>query len=176
MRAPLPKILPRRKRLPLTRSQMMARIRSHDTKPEVLTRAAVHALGIRFRKHVALLPGNPDLANRNQKWAIFVHGCFWHSHESCKLASDPKSNRSYWEPKLRRNRERDAAKIEALRALGFRVLVVWECEVRHGSRLEAALRKFFGVGPAQSPTQRRRSRCRSQVGISNVTSDVAISA
>jgi DNA mismatch endonuclease (patch repair protein) len=143
MNTPLPKILPRRKRLPLTRSEMMSRIRSRDTKPEVLTRAAVHALGFRFRKHVDSLPGKPDLANKAQGWAIFVHGCFWHSHHECKLASSPKSNTDYWSEKLRRNRERDAAKLAALRASGFNVLIVWECDVRHGRRLARKLRDFF---------------------------------
>jgi DNA mismatch endonuclease (patch repair protein) len=139
----LPKILPRRKRLPLTRSQMMARIRSENTRPEILTRAAVHALGLRFRKHVSCLPGKPDIANRTRKWAIYVHGCFWHSHRGCKLASAPKSNRQYWGQKLRRNQARDADKISALRALGFKVLVVWECDVRDGSRLKHTLEEFF---------------------------------
>jgi DNA mismatch endonuclease, patch repair protein len=143
MTASLPKIPPRRERLPLTRSQMMARIKSRDTKPELLTRAAVHALGIRFRKHVASLPGNPDLANKRRKWAIFVHGCFWHSHHGCKLASDPKSNRHYWVDKLKRNRMRDANKIAVLRANGFDVLVVWECDVRNGAKLQRVLRRFF---------------------------------
>jgi DNA mismatch endonuclease (patch repair protein) len=147
----LPKILPRRKRLPLTRSQMMARIRSRDTRPEVLTRAAVHALGFRFRKHVDTLPGKPDLANKAHAWAIFVHGCFWHSHAGCKLASDPKSNREYWVEKLQRNRTRDTAKIAALRAIGFRALVIWECEVRDGAKLEKVLRKFFGGRIAKDP-------------------------
>ncbi len=145
MMGPLPRILPRRKRAPLTRSQMMARIRSRDTKPEVLTRAAVYALGFRFRKHVASLPGNPDLANKLRKWAIFVHGCFWHSHQGCKLASNPKSNKGYWSEKLKRNSERDAIKIATLRARGFNVLVIWECDVRQGRRLEKALRKFFKI-------------------------------
>jgi DNA mismatch endonuclease, patch repair protein len=148
--APLPKILPRRKRAPLTRSQMMARIRSRDTKPEILTRAAVHALGLRFRKHVASLPGYPDLANKHRKWAIFVHGCFWHSHDGCRLASDPKSNRKYWIEKLERNRLRDASKIAALRASGFNVLVVWECEVRDGTKLQRALWKFFKLKSRRS--------------------------
>lgn len=140
--SPLPKIAPRRKRAPLTRSQMMARIRSQDTQPEIITRAAVHALGLRFRKHVTSLPGKPDLANKNHKWAIFVHGCFWHSHQKCKLASDPKSNRSYWGEKLRKNQARDAEKIGVLRAQGFKVLVIWECEARNGGRMQKALEKF----------------------------------
>lgn len=91
----LEKIAPRRLRDPLTRSQLMGRIRSKNTMPEVRTRLAVHALGVRFRIHVADLPGKPDLANKTRHWAIFVHGCFWHSHEGCQLASKPRSNTGY---------------------------------------------------------------------------------
>lgn len=146
MRTPLPKIRPRRERAPLTRSEMMARIRSRDTKPEILTRAAVHALGLRFRSHVDSLPGKPDLANKTRKWAIFVHGCFWHKHPGCKLASNPKSNTEYWSEKLKRNKERDTTKVAALRASGFNVLVIWECDARHAERLENTLRRFFKIG------------------------------
>jgi DNA mismatch endonuclease (patch repair protein) len=141
--SPVAKILPRRKREPLTRSQIMARIRSKNTKPEVLTRSAVQALGLRFRNHVDDLPGKPDLANKTRKWAIFVHGCFWHSHAGCQLASSPKSNTGYWSEKLARNRSRDAEKLAALESRGFRVLVVWECDVRDGARLQRALESFF---------------------------------
>src|ERR1700682_1666995 len=101
MPSPVPALPPRRKRQPVTRSQMTGRLRSQKPRPEILTRAAVHALGIRFRNHVSSLPGKPDLANKTRKWAIFVHGCFWHSHRGCKLASDPKSNKGYWGEKLR---------------------------------------------------------------------------
>lgn len=124
---------------------MMARIRSKNTRPEVLTRSAVQALGLRFRNHVDDLPGKPDLANKARKWAIFVHGCFWHSHTGCRLASSPKSNTGYWAEKLARNEARDAEKIAALEAQGYRVLVVWECDVRDGVRLQRALESFFGV-------------------------------
>ena len=141
--SPVARIPPRRKRDPLTRSQMMARIRSKNTKPEVLTRSAVQALGLRFRNHVDGLPGKPDLANKTRKWAIFVHGCFWHSHAGCRLASSPKSNTGYWTDKLARNKSRDADKIAALEARGFRVLVVWECDVRDGARLKEELTAFF---------------------------------
>lgn len=141
--SPVAKIAPRRKREALTRSQMMARIRSKNTRPEVLTRSAVQALGLRFRNHVDDLPGKPDLANKTRKWAIFVHGCFWHSHAGCRLASSPKSNTGYWSEKLARNRARDAEKIAALQAQGFRVLVVWECDVRDGARLQRQLQAFF---------------------------------
>lgn len=141
--SPVAKIPPRRKREPLTRSQMMARIRSKNTRPEVLTRSAVQALGLRFRNHVDDLPGKPDLANKTRKWAIFVHGCFWHSHAGCRLASSPKSNIGYWGEKLARNRARDAEKVAALQARGFRVLIVWECDVRDGARLQRQLQAFF---------------------------------
>ena len=142
--AKLGRIAPRRSRSPLTRSEMMGRIRSKDTNPEVKTRSAVHALGRRFRVHVADLPGKPDLANKTRRWAIFVHGCFWHSHENCALASKPRSNTDYWSDKLARNQARDAAHEQALLDLGFDVLTVWECETRDGARLEEVLTSFFG--------------------------------
>lgn len=140
-------ISPRRKREPLTRSQTMARIRSKNTKPEVLTRSAVQALGLRFRNNVGDLPGKPDLANKRRKWAIFVHGCFWHSHAGCRLASAPKSNIGYWSEKLARNRARDAENISVLESQGFRVLIVWECEVRNGERLNEILAEFLPRKP-----------------------------
>ncbi len=133
---------PRSQRGALTRSQVMARIRSTDTAPEVRVRCALHALGVRFRKHVAALPGKPDLANRMNAWAIFVHGCFWHCHKGCRLASNPKSNSSYWRPKLRRNAERDQARLRELRRAGFQVFVIWECETRAPARLSAILQRL----------------------------------
>lgn len=141
--APVAKIPPRRKREPLTRSQVMSRIRSKNTRPEILTRSAVQIMGLRFRNHVDDLPGKPDLANKSRRWAIFVHGCFWHSHAGCRLASSPKTNKGYWTEKLARNKARDADKIAALEAQGYRVLVVWECDVRDGARLGKALSAFF---------------------------------
>ncbi len=143
------KIAPRRLREPLTRSQVMGRIRSKNTMPEVRTRSAVHALGLRFRVHVADLPGKPDLANKTRRWAIFVHGCFWHSHEGCQLASKPRSNTGYWSEKLVRNRERDAAQQRALRDLGYEVLVVWECETRDETRLREVIAAFFAERPSR---------------------------
>ena len=148
MPTPILKIPPRRKREPLTRSQIMARIRSKDTRPEVVTRAAVHALGVRFRNNVVGLPGKPDLANKARRWAMFVHGCFWHAHAGCRLASAPKSNVGYWTEKFARNQVRDADKTAALRAMGYRVLVIWECDVRNVQRLDEALRAFFPPGPS----------------------------
>lgn len=147
MPSPVPKLAPRKQREPLTRSQMMARIRSKNTRPELLTRAAVHALGLRFRTHVTTVPGTPDLANKTKRWAILVHGCFWHSHSRCALASKPKSNAPYWTEKLRGNRKRDRLNLAHLRAAGYRVLVLWECECRDGSKLTKVLRHFFARAP-----------------------------
>jgi len=149
MRTVLPKIPPRTQRAPLTRSEMMSRIRSQDTQPELRTRSAVHSLGLRFRKHVSDLPGRPDLANKTRKWAIFVHGCFWHHHLGCKLASTPKSNQTFWSEKLARNEARDIEKIAGLIALGFDVLVLWECDVREDTRLRNSLVDFFDRRPGQ---------------------------
>ena len=157
MPSPVPKIEPRAKREPLTRSEVMSRIRSQNTRPEIITRAAVHALGLRFRNHVSDLPGKPDLANKKHRWAIFVHGCFWHSHSGCKLASSPKSNTGYWTPKLSVNRERDKEKMRALRSLGFRVLIVWECQVRNSAYLAKALAEFFPRVAIQRNRQEQRS-------------------
>lgn len=137
---PLP---PRRLREPLTRSQMMARIRARNTDPETRIRSALHRLGLRFRKHAKDLPGNPDLANRRKRWVIFVHGCFWHSHEGCRLASRPKSNISYWNPKLEGNLTRDHARYRELEALGYRVFIVWECETRNPELLNSAVRSLW---------------------------------
>ena len=145
MSARLPKLPPRSKRKPLTRSQIMSRIRSRDTRPEVLTRAAVHRMGLRFRKHVIGLPGKPDIASKKEKWVIFVHGCFWHSHNNCRLASSPKTNTDYWSEKLKRTREQDEFKVCELLNQGFRVLVIWECEVRDGIGMQSALQSFFAT-------------------------------
>jgi len=129
--AVVPEIPPRRKRRPLTRSEIMARIRSKNTAPEMRVRSAVHAVGIRFRKHANDLPGKPDLANRRRRWVIFVHGCFWHSHAGCRLASKPRSNAAYWEPKLKGNMDRDRQKLLDLERLGYRVFIIWECDTRN---------------------------------------------
>ena len=92
----------------------MSRIRSSGTAPERVVRQLLSRAGIRYRLNVRDLPGKPDFANKTRKFAIFVHGCFWHSHENCALASDPKSNRSYWQPKLERTKARDLAHLERL--------------------------------------------------------------
>jgi DNA mismatch endonuclease (patch repair protein) len=95
--------------------------------------------GLRFRIHARDLPGRPDLVNRRKRWAVFVHGCFWHSHEGCKLASTPRSNAAYWQPKLEANTARDQDHYRALQERGFQVFIIWECETRHPERLKSAV-------------------------------------
>jgi DNA mismatch endonuclease (patch repair protein) len=128
-----------------SRSENMRRIRSVGTKPEMLVRKAAHALGYRFRLHAKDLPGKPDLVFRPKRKIIFVHGCFWHAHgaKTCPDRREVKSNVSYWSPKLLRNKERDAQHLAALKAAGWRVLTVWECETGHNQRLARRIRSFL---------------------------------
>ncbi|HMN39062.1 MAG TPA: very short patch repair endonuclease [Hyphomicrobium sp.] len=126
----LEKIRPRRLRAPLSRSEIMSRIRSSDTSPERSVRSALHRAGIRFRKNARELPGKPDIANQSKRWAIFIHGCFWHAHQNCRLASSPKTNKKYWRSKLSKNVARDEEMQNHLRGMGYEVFVVWECETR----------------------------------------------
>lgn len=116
----------------------MSRIRSKDTSPELSLRRALHALGLRFRVHVARLPGKPDIVLRRFKTVVLVHGCFWHRHPGCKVASTPKSNTAFWEQKFERNTARDARNAASLQALGWNVLVVWECELGSLRKAQAA--------------------------------------
>lgn len=124
---------------PATRSRMMSGIRGKNTKPELLVRRYLHGAGLRFRLHVKDLPGKPDLVFPKYKTVVFVHGCFWHQHPGCKYAYVPKSNSSFWISKLNRNRERDAQKIAALKILGWRSLVIWECSLDDGSLRHLAM-------------------------------------
>jgi DNA mismatch endonuclease (patch repair protein) len=121
----------------------MSRIRSKDTKPELAVRRAVASLGHKYRLHVKGLPGAPDMANKRQKWAIFVHGCFWHSHKGCKFSSNPKSNRLYWIPKLERTQLRDHDNRRKLDDEDFSTLVIWECETADSTKLKRLIVDFF---------------------------------
>jgi DNA mismatch endonuclease (patch repair protein) len=123
-------------------SARLGRIRQKDTAAEQAVRRLLHKLGLRFRIRNRDLPGAPDLANRTRLWAVFVHGCFWHAHAGCYRATVPKRNRAFWLGKFSANRARDARALRALRGLGYRVLVVWECELEAPSKLEARLRSF----------------------------------
>jgi DNA mismatch endonuclease, patch repair protein len=127
----------------MDRSANMRAIRSKDMLPELAVRSLVHRLGYRFRLHRSDLPGKPDLVFPSRRKVIFVHGCFWHSHE-CKIAHVPKSNKGYWGPKLARNKARDLQNAEALKAKGWKVLVIWECKTRNERGLSGQVRRFLG--------------------------------
>jgi len=126
----------------MDRSANMRAIRSKSMKPEIAVRSMVHRLGFRFRLHRADLPGKPDIVLGPQRKVILVNGCFWHSHD-CRTAHTPRTNQDYWVPKLARNVQRDRENNRALRRLGFRVLTVWECEVKDLDRLQGRLSRFL---------------------------------
>lgn len=128
---------------PAQRSQTMRAVKSTDTGPEMRVRRLVHAMGYRYRLHVKELPGKPDLVFPRWRAVIFVHGCFWHGHDCARGARTPKSNREYWQAKIGRNVERDARHREALAAAGWRVLTLWECELKDGVALQARIAAFF---------------------------------
>lgn len=131
---------------PKARSERMSRIRGRDTGPERVVRGIVHGLGYRYRLHVKLLPGRPDLVFASRRKVIFVHGCFFHRHPDpqCRLARLPKSRLDFWLPKLTGNRERDLRNEAELIGDGWKVLVVWECELIHTQRLVSRLTRFLG--------------------------------
>jgi DNA mismatch endonuclease (patch repair protein) len=123
----------------------MSRVRSKDTSPELVVRSLVHRMGYRFRLHRRSLPGTPDLVFPNRRKVIFVHGCFWHRHRNgrCPNARLPKSRRQFWERKLDANRVRDFKHYRLLRRLGWAVMVVWECELKHKEHLENIIVDFL---------------------------------
>ena len=113
------------------RSECMSKIRSKNTKPELTLRKALFARGFRYRLYVPNMPGKPDIVLPKYKTIIFLHGCFWHGHESCKYACIPKTNTEFWVGKISSNAERDKSNIEQLMTLGWNIITVWECEIRH---------------------------------------------
>ena len=125
------------------RSEIMGLVRSENTRPEMVLRLLVHRLGYRYRLHSKKLPGRPDLVFAGRKKVIFVHGCFWHGHEGCSKAKPPKSNLHYWGAKLRRNKERDFEHRRRLESEGWRVLIVWQCELKNEGSLRERIIKFL---------------------------------
>lgn len=111
------------------RSEVMSKIRSKNTKPEMTLRKALFAKGFRYRINYKKLPGKPDIVFPKYKTAIFVHGCFWHGHENCKIAHIPKSNTYFWENKIEKNKERDNVNYKRVTLLGWKIIVVWECQI-----------------------------------------------
>ena len=128
----------------VARSALMRRVRATDTTPERLVRRAAHHLGYRFRLHRRDLPGTPDIAFPRLRKVIFVHGCFWHRHPGCGRTRMPKTRAAYWRGKFTKNVERDRRNVGSLRKLGWKVLVIWECETLDRVRLAAKLARFLG--------------------------------
>jgi DNA mismatch endonuclease (patch repair protein) len=114
---------------PAQRAERMSRIRGKDSQPELALRRVLHRLGLRYRLHATNLPGKPDLVFPRYKAVVFVHGCFWHRHRGCKIATTPKSNTPFWVEKFDKNVARDSRVTTTLEKLGWRVFVVWECEL-----------------------------------------------
>ena len=112
------------------RSRNMSAIKSKNTKPEIKVRKILHSMGYRFRLHLKDLPGSPDIVLPKYKTVIFVHGCFWHRHENCKYASTPKTRQEFWEAKFRENINRDKLNQENLFSKGWKIIIVWECEIK----------------------------------------------
>jgi DNA mismatch endonuclease, patch repair protein len=129
------------------RSWNMSQIRGRDTCPEKTVRSILHRMGFRFRLHRRDLPGRPDITLSRHLSIIMVHGCFWHRHSNCKLAYNPKSNVAFWRKKFNENVKRDRRAIRQLRRLGWRVLVVWECQTVDVERLSARLSSLFDCYP-----------------------------
>ncbi len=126
---------------PEQRHYTMSRIRGKDTKPEILVRKYLFSEGFRFRKNDKRYPGHPDIVLPKYRTMIFVNGCFWHGHENCKYYTIPKTNTDFWVAKVRRNQERDRSDNEALAAMGWRVLTIWECQLDR-NRIEITLKNL----------------------------------
>jgi len=124
------------------RSERMSRIRGRDTKPELVLRRLLHAQGFRYRLHNTSLPGKPDLVLAKYKAVVFVHGCFWHRHQGCNIATTPKSNVQFWTSKFENNVARDRRNVQALEGLGWRVFVVWECDLASGSKARTTIERL----------------------------------
>ena len=126
---------------PEERSANMRAIRGKDTKPELLVRSMLHRAGYRFSLHRADLPGKPDIVLPKYNTVIFVHGCFWHRHKGCKGATTPKTRTEWWQAKFDRNASNDRENQAALAELGWKVIVVWECELKNPEKVLSKLRK-----------------------------------
>ncbi|GAN87812.1 MULTISPECIES: very short patch repair endonuclease [Acetobacteraceae] len=125
------------------RSRTMRAVKSKNTSPELVVRKLIHAMGYRFRLHRKDLPGTPDLVFPGRKMALFVNGCFWHGHDCQRGARIPKNNVEYWTKKIERNRARDKETLISLQKLGWRVHVVWECELKDHERLQADIQALM---------------------------------
>lgn len=131
------------KKRPMTRSENMARVKNKNTKPEIYLIKLLWHRGFRYRINYKQLPGSPDIFIPRYNTIIFVNGCFWHMHENCKYSSIPKTNRDFWDKKLKSNVKRDAKNYDELKKLGFNVIVVWQCEINKMKSDESILENII---------------------------------
>lgn len=134
----MPDIFPQEKR-----SQIMSKVSSKETKPEILIRKLLFSKGFRFRKNVKNLPGKPDIVLPKYKTVIFVHGCFWHQHKNCRKSTRPTSNTEFWNTKLDKNIERDKKNAQLLKKAGWKIITVWECELKNIEKLKKKLLRIL---------------------------------
>lgn len=118
------------------RSEIMSHVTGKETKPEIIVQKYLFARGLRYRKNVKRLPGTPDIVFPKYKTAVFVNGCFWHGHKGCKYSHLPSTNFEYWEKKIADNIERDERKKRELEGLGYRVLIIWQCQLKSNTKIE----------------------------------------
>ncbi|MBR0666123.1 DNA mismatch endonuclease Vsr [Roseomonas hellenica] len=139
----------------------MQRVRGVDTTPEMAVRRALHAHGYRFRLHDRTLMGRPDIVMKSRRTVIFIHGCFWHRHQGCRFASNPKTRQEFWQTKFRSNIARDQRAYSDLAARGWTIHVVWECEVKQGTYLQPLLtvleQQSVSIGKSSSPAHKQES-------------------
>ena len=128
------------------RSEMMSGIKSRNTRPEKLLRSHLHSLGLRYRLNTKIFNFRTDVVLRKHRTAIFVHGCFWHRHKNCKIATVPKSNTDFWEKKFKQNVNRDKKNLEILMASNWSAIIVWECAIRNGEAFDVDYRQILGQG------------------------------
>lgn len=128
------------------RSRLMSKVKNRNTTPELTVRRALHRMGYRFRLHRKDLPGHPDIILPKHKKVIFVHGCFWHGH-NCPRGKRPATNQEFWNKKIDRNIERDIQAQAALAAIGWDILVLWDCQVKKAALLQTILSEFMNKGP-----------------------------
>jgi DNA mismatch endonuclease (patch repair protein) len=129
------------------RRRLMAKIKGKNTAPELAVRSLLHRAGHRFRIHVRALPGTPDIVLPRHRTIVFVHGCFWHRHTGCKIATTPQTHRKFWADKFARNMANDQKHRRRLRRLGWRIVTVWSCQLKHPDRVLARIEKAL-----QSPS------------------------
>lgn len=128
---------------PEQRQKNMSRIRGKETKPEIIVRKYLFSRGVRYRKNDRRLPGHPDIVFPKYHTVVFVNGCFWHGHENCRYYRLPKTNTVFWRNKIERNKERDREIITRLESLGWKVIIVWECEIKTKTEMESRLRDLY---------------------------------